>query len=136
MPLVTILIEDSAVIRESLIPALTELASAEVIAFAETAEDAIALLKREGDRWQLAVVDLYLAQGTGLAVLRACQGRPPHQHMVVLSNYATAEIRRRCAEAGADAVFDKSTEIEKLVDYCVRERVKIAPESDEPTAPG
>ena len=36
MPLATILIEDSPTIRESLIPALAELANAEVIAIAET----------------------------------------------------------------------------------------------------
>ena len=118
MPLLTVLVEDSAVIRENLIPALTELANAEVIAFAETADDAIAVLRRERDRWQLAVVDLYLPQGTGLAVLRAFHNRPPHQRMVVLTNYATAEIRRRCTEAGADAVFDKSTEIEAFFALC------------------
>jgi hypothetical protein len=27
------------------------------------------------------------------------------------------EIRRRCATLGADAVFDKSTEVEELMDY-------------------
>ena len=37
--------------------------------------------------------------------------------MVVLSNYATADMRKRCAQLGADAVFDKSNEIDALVDY-------------------
>ena len=39
--------------------------------------------------------------------------------MVVLSNYATPDIRMRCAQLGVDAVFDKSNEIDALVDYCV-----------------
>jgi DNA-binding NarL/FixJ family response regulator len=120
MPLLTILVEDSAVIRESLIPAMAELAKVEVIAIAETADEAIAALKAHEHRWQLAVIDLYLRQGTGLAVLRACRGRAPHQHMVVLTNYATEEIRRRCAEAGADRVFDKSTEIDAFLELCIR----------------
>jgi hypothetical protein len=38
--------------------------------------------------------------------------------MVVLSNNATRDIRWRCEQLGADAVFDKSTEIDELVDYC------------------
>jgi hypothetical protein len=38
---------------------------------------------------------------------------------VVLSNYATPDIRQRCAQFGADAVFDKSNEIDALVDYCL-----------------
>ena len=37
--------------------------------------------------------------------------------MVVLSNYATPDMRKRCAQLGADAVFDKSNEIDALVDY-------------------
>jgi hypothetical protein len=28
-------------------------------------------------------------------------------------------VRWRCQELGADAVFDKSTEIEALLDYCM-----------------
>jgi DNA-binding NarL/FixJ family response regulator len=40
------------------------------------------------------------------------------QKVVVLSNYATPDIRKRCAQLGADAVFDKSNEIDALVDFC------------------
>ena len=38
--------------------------------------------------------------------------------MVVLTNYATADIRQRCAVLGADAVFDKSNELDLLFDFC------------------
>ena len=61
-------------------------------------------------------------------MLEACRARRPTQKMVVLSNHATNDVRWRCAQLGADAVFDKSTEIDALVDYCVRERVKVEPE--------
>jgi hypothetical protein len=37
-------------------------------------------------------------------------------------------VRWRCAQLGADAVFDKSTEIDALVDYCVKERDKGEPD--------
>jgi hypothetical protein len=40
--------------------------------------------------------------------------------MVVLSNYATPDVRMRCAQLGVDAVFDKSNEIDALVDYCIQ----------------
>jgi two-component system, OmpR family, response regulator len=46
---------------------------------------------------------------------------------VVLSNHATNDMRWRCSQLGADAVFDKSTEIDALVDYCVSARVKSEP---------
>ena len=41
--------------------------------------------------------------------------RPPER--VVLTNYATKAMRERCKELGAAEVFDKSTEIEQLVDW-------------------
>jgi hypothetical protein len=31
-------------------------------------------------------------------------------------------VRWRCAQLGADAVFDKSTEIDALLEYCIQER--------------
>ena len=43
----------------------------------------------------------------------------PRQQVVVLSNYATQDIRRRCVQLGADAVFDKSNEIDALLDFCL-----------------
>jgi DNA-binding NarL/FixJ family response regulator len=118
MPLATILIEDSAMIRESLISALVELAEADVIAVAGTAADGIAALKSHADRWQLVVVDMFLQRGNGLEVLHAVRDRRVDQHALVLTNYATAEIRRRSAAAGADAVFDKSTEIDAFLAQC------------------
>ena len=118
MPLATILIEDSPTIRESLIPALAELANVEVIAVAETADEGVTALRAHADRWQLAVVDMWLKEGNGLQVLQAGRGRRDDQHMVVLTNYATPDIRKKSKAAGADAVFDKSTEVDLFFDLC------------------
>ena len=120
MPLATILIEDSPAIRSGLIPALAELANVEVIAVAETARDGIAALAAHAPTWRLAVVDMLLKEGNGLQVLRAAQERRSDQHVIVLTNYATQEIRRKATECGADAVFDKSTEIDTFMELCSR----------------
>ncbi|MDM0029701.1 response regulator [Variovorax saccharolyticus] len=118
MSLKTILVEDSETIRENLIPTLAEMANAHVIAVAATASEAVDALDRHAQAWDLAVVDLFLKEGTGLTVLRAARDRLAHQHMLVLTNYPTAEIRRRCLDLGADGVFDKSTELEAFFDRC------------------
>ena len=120
MPLATILIEDSPTIRESLIPALAEIANAQVIAVAETAAEGVAALKAHANSWRLAVVDMLLIAGNGLEVLHAGRERRSDQRMVVLTNYATPEIRQKSTEAGADAVFDKSTEIDLFLELCKR----------------
>jgi len=122
----TFLVEDNPTIRENLISTLEELAPIESVGSADTAEDGAAWLSGGQDSWDLAIVDLFLKSGTGLRVLQACRGRRPCQKMVVFSNYATREMRLRCAELGADAIFDKSTEIDALLNYCQQQSETLA----------
>lgn len=119
MRLKTYIVEDNPTIRENLIGTLEELACVTAVGIAETENEGKAWLVNEDHDWDLAIVDLFLKQGSGLGVLAACVSRPANRKVVVLSNYATADIRQRCAKLGVDAVFDKSNEIEALVDYCL-----------------
>lgn len=112
------LVEDNKTIRDSLIPALEELARAQAVGYAESEDAAVDWLSEHTDDWQVAVIDLFLEHGSGLGVLRRCGTRLPHQRAVVLSNYATEDMRIRCRQLGADAVFDKSNELEDFMDYC------------------
>ncbi|MEJ1166411.1 response regulator transcription factor [Variovorax sp. CCNWLW186] len=132
MSLQTVLIEDSNTIREALVPALADLASAEVVAVAETASEGLAVLEKLGETWDLAVVDLFLREGSGLTVLRACKQRASHQRMVVLTNYPTEEMRRRSLELGADALFDKSNELDQFFEWCLRSDISRRAGSSEP----
>ena len=119
MELRTYIVEDNATIRENLIGALEELASVKALGWAETENQARHWLAQHDANWDLAIVDLFLKQGSGLGVLEACRDRADGQRVVVLSNYATADMRKRCTELGADAVFDKSNEMDALVEYCI-----------------
>jgi len=112
------LVEDSPVIRENLVGFLEDVADAEVVASASTEEEAVAWLRQHRDGWDLTIVDLFLKRGNGLGVINACRNRSPHQKVVVLSNYATADMRDRSTQLGADAFFDKSAELDQLVAYC------------------
>jgi two-component system OmpR family response regulator len=116
----TYIVEDNATIRENLIGTLEELAAIKAVGIAETENEGKSWLTHNSGQWDLAIVDLFLKQGSGLGVLAACRERNPAQKVVVLSNYATPDIRTRCAQLGVDAVFDKSNEIDALVDYCVQ----------------
>ena len=116
----TYIVEDNATIRENLIGTLEELATVRALGWSETEADARTWLQAHEREWDLAIVDLFLKQGSGLGILEACQNRSTAQRVVVLSNYATADMRKRCSQLGADAVFDKSNEIDALVDYCLQ----------------
>lgn len=119
MSLNAFLVEDNPVIRANLAETLQELAAVNVVGEATGAQQAFDWLASHPDRWKIAVIDLFLAEGNGLSVLVACRQRSPQQKVVVLSNYATVDMRRRCLGLGADAVFDKSTELDAFIDYCV-----------------
>ena len=118
MKLKTYIVEDNPAIRDALIATLEELAKVENVGVADTEDEGKAWLINNPTSWDMAIVDLFLKQGSGLGVLAACKERTSKQKLVVLSNYATADIRRRCALIGVDAVFDKSSEINELVNYC------------------
>jgi two-component system OmpR family response regulator len=115
----TFIVEDNATIRENLVATLEELASVTSVGCAETEDEGTAWLTQHTTQWDLAIVDLFLKQGSGLGILHACRERGAAQKLVVLSNYATPDIRKRCEQLGADAVFDKSNEIDALIDFCV-----------------
>ncbi len=118
MPFNTYLVEDNPVIRENLVGFLEDVADAKVVASATTERDAVTWLETHRDDWDLAIVDLFLLQGNGFGVIQACRERGAHQKVVVLSNYATVDMRERSRALGADAFFDKSAELELLLAWC------------------
>lgn len=128
MALITYLAEDNQIIRENLIDTLEEIADVQVVAHAVTQAEASRWLTLHDGTWHLAIVDLFLKEGSGLGVLAGCRHREPYQKVVVLTNYATPEIRRRAAELGADAVFDKTTEIDALLAYCTEQTANMLTE--------
>jgi DNA-binding NarL/FixJ family response regulator len=114
----TYLVEDSQVIREGLIATLEELVSLKVVGSADSEDTAVQWLSKPGNHCDLVIVDIFLQRGSGLGVLRSVKGLGRKNCLVVLSNFATVDMRRKCKELGADKVFDKSNDIDALVEYC------------------
>lgn len=112
------LVEDNALARDRLMSLLGELAQVVPVGYADNEQQGREWLSRADEDWDLAIVDLSLRRGTGLGVLRACRERTPEHKVIVVSNDATPAMRARCLALGADAVFDKSLEIDALVIYC------------------
>lgn len=118
LQLKTYIVEDSPVIRESLIATLEELVPVQVVGTAEDELTAVQWLSQSGNQADLVIIDIFLKGGSGLGVIRAAHGSARGRCLVVLSNYATADIRRKCLDLGANRVFDKSNEIDALISYC------------------
>ncbi len=119
MTLRVFLVEDSPVIRENLAAAMEELAPVQIVGVADDEPTATDWLASNSEGADLLVIDLFLKRGSGLKLLRAT-AKMTTASRVVLSNYATRDMRRKCLELGADRVFDKSNEIEALIAFCAR----------------
>ena len=128
MALFTYLAEDNQTILHNLVATLEEIADVRIAAHAATQAEATRWLTLQDGSWHLAIVDLFLKQGSGLGVLAGCRNREPYQKVVVLTNYATPDIRRRACDLGADAVFDKTTELDALYAYCTEQTRNISRE--------
>ena len=112
------LVEDSPIILRSLIEALEQMAPITVVGHADEAEGALQWLEQHPGACDLVILDVYLRKGSGVQVLSALKQRHFAQRRIMLTNYATVDIRRRCLSLGADRVFDKSSELEELFAYC------------------
>ncbi len=116
----TFIVEDSPVIRDNLIATLEELAPVKVVGTADSEAAALEWLGQADREFDLVIIDIFLRGGSGLGVLRHMTGMPHATKLIVLSNYATTDMRKKCIELGADEVFDKSDEIDALIQYCAR----------------
>ena len=115
------IVEDSSVIRENLIDALHENAPIEVVGTAEDERSALAWLRDPDHACDLAIVDIFLKNGSGLGVLKGMgELADAPVRVVVLSNHATPEIRVKCQQLGAIKVFDKSNELDEMLGWLNR----------------
>lgn len=112
------IVEDNPLILNSLIATLEDLSEVQVVGSVGSEREAVSELQRRKGQVDLVIVDLFLSSGSGVGVLRKTQDLKLPARRVVLSNYASPEMRRRCLELGADRVFDKSRELEDLIAYC------------------
>ncbi|WP_418939706.1 response regulator [Paraburkholderia bryophila] len=116
MPLRVLLIEDSPLIRRSLVEAIDASGLLRVCAYADSADQAIALLSDEA--FDAVIVDLQLKQGSGVPVLAYLQreGLIDTVFAAVLTNHALPAYRERCEQYGVRHFYDKSFEFDRVID--------------------
>jgi CheY-like chemotaxis protein len=110
-----LLIEDSKVLSRRLVDLLSDPPRLTVVA--EAATQAEAVLKLSETLYDVLVVDIELAEGNGVAVIRQARRlyAPESQPLiVVLTNYASDFVRDHCFAAGADYFLDKMRDIARL----------------------
>ncbi len=106
------LVEDNDVILTRLRNTIAEVPGAEVIAEADQQDEAVAGI--EAARPDVVILDLTLARGNGIEVLRRIRPLRPNLRIIVLTNKSDPAYRSRCMALGADLFLDKTREFEQL----------------------
>lgn len=105
-------VEDSAAVRERLCAMIADVDGAEVVATADGEETALnGIAETMPD---LVMLDLHLASGSGMAVLRQVKALQPRVKVIVLTSVDYPRYQQKLMSAGADHYLVKSRDISTL----------------------
>ncbi len=90
------------------------------MATALTQQDAADWLRIHPEGWDVMVLEPSLQTGNGLALLEQAVAAVPARPVVVLTHFATEPLRQYCLAQGAQAVFDKSTQMVAFIGHLQR----------------
>ena len=111
-----LIVEDEDIIRNS----LTELLTAEDYAVSETGRVGEALELAETTDFDVAICDVQLPDGDGIALLRKLHQRNPHTCILIITAYATVENAVMAFKAGAFDYLVKPVLFEDLLNKLER----------------
>lgn len=108
------IIESSGLIRSSMLRALAAVPALRLLTEAEDGDKALALMAVQ--RPDLVLIDLSLFSGIPLSLLTRLRGTGFGGWIIVLTDSPYPRLCELCRELGADAVFDKTMEFDRLIE--------------------
>ena len=108
------MVDDSAPLRERLAGRLVSLGLVEIVGEAGSVPEALEAFRALQP--DLVVLDIQIPGGSGFDVLRAIKKERPATTVVMLTNFPCTPFRWRCKLMGAEYLFDKTSEFEKVAD--------------------
>jgi len=102
-----LIVEDSKRMQELVGDLLESVGGFEVVGMASNETAATEWLLRHRGGWDLAIVDLLLAEGSGFTLITRCN-KEPGGAVLVFSDFVTPVVRQRCIRLGADGVISKA----------------------------
>lgn len=132
LPIDVLLVEDLKNLQSALADMLQGLGDYRIAAIISTEAEALDWLDRNPGAWGLAVIDLVLDQGSGMSVIARSRKVSSEGKVVVFSNFVSPVIRAHCLKLGADAAFDKNSELPAFAEYCASLSPLVQPARPEP----
>jgi DNA-binding NarL/FixJ family response regulator len=106
------IVDDSVTVRERLVAMVSALPEITVVGQAQDAPEAMNGIRRT--RPDVVILDIRMPGRNGIDVLRRLKQMRPAPKVIMLTNYAYQQYRKKCEQAGADFFFDKSTEFDQI----------------------
>lgn len=105
--------DDSDAVRGRLVELLSEVDGAQVIGQAANAGEAVEGIRRL--KPHVVILDIRMPGGSGIDVLKRIKQGSGSPVVMMLTNHASPQYRKKCLEWGADFFLDKSRDLECLL---------------------
>ena len=112
MCILVLIADDSELIRERLVFMLSELDWIEIVGQARDGVEALNLIKELQP--DVVLLDIWMPKVSGVEVLESVRQTDKSTAIIMLTNDASAQHRRRCLEVGANHFLHKSKDFERL----------------------
>lgn len=111
-----LIVDDSKLLIDRLIPFLSEIKGIDSIDTAADVASALEIIKSKIH--DITILDIQLPDGSGIDILKEMKKINHPAKIIMLTNYAIPIYKRICLEQGADFFLDKTMEFEKVYDIC------------------
>lgn len=110
-----VIVEDNELVRYQLMRLIARRAEIHVAGVAANEEDAVSvILAAQPDA---VLLDLSLASGSGVNVLRRIRAAGSPARVLVLTNHSVDIMRRTCESLGIDGFYDKSHDAQACLEH-------------------
>ncbi|MGR3907431.1 response regulator transcription factor [Burkholderia sp. SR8] len=119
------LVDHAVAVRQRIALLVGAISGVVVVGEAEDGQDA--WLQIVSSRADVVIVDLRLADGSGLELIGMLSKAAPKVVTIVLTNHSAPAFREACAAAGADHFFDKTAEFDaacRVIESLVHARAR------------
>ncbi len=110
-----LIVDDSEIIQQRLREQLANIPNIEILNPVSSISEAINAFKKFHPA--IVILDIQLADGLGFGVLDIIKKQNPETIVIMFTNYAQAEFRKRSLDGGADFFIDKSNSPNSIYDF-------------------
>lgn len=111
---VVLLVDDSILLLERMIPLLEETPNIEFVVHAGTYKEASSIL--DYLRPDVILLDIHLPDKSGISLLELVRKNYERIIVFVMTNQASEQYKDKCEQLGAQRFFDKSADFDRITE--------------------